>query len=83
MQNNISKSLLRKQFSEIESPVKPEWIKVKIPTDRIKAVKNTLRDNRVITVCEEAMCPNLSNCWAKSHATFMILGDVLVIWFLH
>ncbi len=75
MQNNISKSLLRKQFSEIESPVKPEWIKVKIPTDRIKAVKNTLRDNRVITVCEEAMCPNLSNCWAKSHATFMILGD--------
>ncbi len=75
MQNNISKALLRKQFSQINSPVKPPWIKVQIRTNKIKSVENTLRSNRVITVCEEAMCPNLSNCWAKSHATFMILGD--------
>tara|TARA_Y100000817_G_scaffold299825_1_gene278302 strand:+ start:25 stop:948 length:924 start_codon:yes stop_codon:yes gene_type:complete len=75
MQNHVSKALLRKQYSEIESPVKPEWIRVKLPTDKINEVKNTVSSNRVITVCEEAMCPNLSECWTKSHATFMILGD--------
>jgi lipoic acid synthetase len=67
---------LRKQFAAIESPLKPEWIKVKIRQDKIKNVKETIRSNRVVTVCEEAMCPNISDCWAKSHATFMILGDI-------
>ena len=76
MQNNVSKALLRKQFAAIESPLKPEWIKVKIRQDKIKNVKETIRSNRVVTVCEEAMCPNISDCWAKSHATFMILGDI-------
>ena len=76
MQNNISKALLRKKFSKIESPVKPEWIKVKIQTDKINQIMKTLKSNRIVTVCEEAMCPNISDCWAKSHATFMILGDI-------
>ena len=76
MQNNISKALLRKKFSTIESPVKPEWIKVKIQTDKINQIKKTLKSNSIVTVCEEAMCPNMSDCWAKSHATFMILGDI-------
>jgi lipoic acid synthetase len=76
MQNNISKALLRKKFATIESPVKPEWIKVKIQTDKINQIKKTLKSNRIVTVCEEAMCPNMSDCWAKSHATFMILGDI-------
>ncbi len=75
MQKNISKALLRKQFSAIDSPVKPNWIKVKLQLDKTKVVRDTLKFNRVITVCEEAMCPNMSKCWAKSHATFMILGD--------
>ena len=75
MQNIMSKALLRKKFANIASPRKPEWIKVKVQTEKIKEVKTTLNSNRVITVCEEAMCPNLHNCWAKSHATFMILGD--------
>ena len=76
MEKNISKTLLRKKFSAINSPNKPKWIKVKINTDKLKKVKNTLLSNRVVTVCEEAMCPNINDCWAKSHATFMILGDV-------
>ena len=76
MQNNVSKALLRKKFSTIESPVKPEWIKVKIQADKINQIQKTLRSNRIVTVCEEAMCPNMSDCWAKSHATFMILGDI-------
>ncbi len=76
MQNKISKALLRKKFSIIDNPIKPKWIKVKIQTDKINEIKKTLKSNRIVTVCEEAMCPNMSNCWAKSHATFMILGDV-------
>ena len=76
MENNLSKALLRKKFSKIDSPTKPEWIKVKIRIDKINEIKKTLRSNRVVTVCEEAMCPNMSDCWAKSHATFMILGDI-------
>ena len=76
MPNNISKALLRKKFSTIDSPVKPEWIKVKIQIDKINEIKKTLKSNKIVTVCEEAMCPNMSDCWAKSHATFMILGDI-------
>ena len=76
MTNNLSKSLLRKNFSSIQSPKKPSWIKVPIISNKINETKNTLKANRVTTVCEEAMCPNLSHCWEKSHATFMILGDV-------
>ena len=75
MRNNISKSLLRRKFFEIESPKKPKWIKVPFVADKIKETKGLLKKNRVITVCEEAMCPNLYDCWSKSHATFMILGD--------
>ena len=75
MQNNISKALLRKRFSLINSPTKPEWIKVKIQSSKIEKIEETLRSERVVTVCEEALCPNISDCWAKSHATFMILGD--------
>lgn len=76
MQNNISKALLRKKFSTIDSPAKPEWIRVKLRSDEIRELKNILKTDRVVTVCEEAMCPNMSDCWAKSHATFMILGDI-------
>ena len=75
MSNNLSKSLLRKNFSCIESPKKPDWIKVPIKNHKINETKNKLEKNRIITVCEEALCPNLSNCWEQSHATFMILGD--------
>ena len=76
MSNNLSKSLLRKNFSRVESPKKPDWIKVPIKNHRINETKNKLEKNRIITVCEEALCPNLSNCWEQSHATFMILGDI-------
>ena len=76
MNNQISKALLRKKFSDIKSPLKPEWIKVSIPSNKINQTKNTLKENKIVTVCEEAMCPNLSECWEKKHATVMILGDV-------
>ena len=55
---------------------KPEWIRVKAPGspayhDTLKIV----RDSKLVTVCEEAGCPNIGECWSKKHATFMIMGD--------
>ncbi len=56
---------------------KPEWIRAKAPTsDLVKQLKNTLRENNLYTVCEEAACPNLGECFSKGTATFMIMGDI-------
>ncbi len=56
---------------------KPEWIRVKAgsPTTRFYEIKNTLRSNNLVTVCEEASCPNIGECFGKGTATFMIMGD--------
>ena len=55
---------------------KPSWIRVKAPTSaRYHEVRRLMRDLRLTTVCEEAACPNIGECWAKSHATMMIMGD--------
>ncbi len=57
-------------------PKKPSWIRVKAPTSKFfKSTDKLLKDKNVITVCEEAACPNIAECWQKKHATFMILGD--------
>jgi lipoyl synthase len=56
---------------------KPPWIRVKAPGSAAFAETNRIvRENRLVTVCEEAGCPNIGECWEKKHATFMILGDV-------
>lgn len=56
---------------------KPEWIRIKIPTgSQIETLKNTLREHNLHTVCEEAACPNLSECFHQGTATFMIMGDI-------
>lgn len=56
---------------------KPEWIRVKIPGgDEINRIKGVLRQNRLHSVCEEAACPNLGECFQKGTATFMIMGDL-------
>ena len=58
-------------------PKKPSWIKVKAPTSKVfKFTNEILKKNGLVTVCEEALCPNISECWQKRHATFMILGDI-------
>ncbi len=72
----ISKSLIRKNFSSIKSPKKPGWLKIKLPSQKILKTKNIVKHQNLTTVCEEALCPNLSECWNKKHATFMILGDI-------
>jgi lipoic acid synthetase len=57
---------------------KPAWIKIKLPrnTDKIDHIKKTLRKNNLHSVCEEASCPNLAECFNHGTATFMILGDI-------
>jgi len=56
---------------------KPEWIRVKAgsPTTRFYEIKDILRKNNLVTVCEEASCPNIGECFGKGTATFMIMGD--------
>ena len=57
-------------------PPKPDWIRVKAPISRGYAETHALmRENKLVTVCEEAGCPNIGECWEKKHATFMIMGD--------
>ena len=59
------------------SPAKPEWIKVKAPTSpEYFETKKLLKTLNLTTVCEEAACPNIGECWAQKHATVMILGDI-------
>lgn len=58
-------------------PRKPEWIRAKAPTDsNVVRLKTLLREQSLHTVCEEAACPNLGECFAKGTATFMIMGDL-------
>jgi lipoic acid synthetase len=55
---------------------KPDWIRVKAPVSRgYLATQSIVRQNGLHTVCEEAGCPNIGECWEKKHATFMIMGD--------
>ena len=61
-----------------DSPVlpKPDWIRVKAPVSAgYFATQKLMRENALHTVCEEAGCPNIGECWEKKHATFMIMGD--------
>ena len=56
---------------------KPDWIRVKAgsPSTRFYEIKNVLRQNKLVTVCEEASCPNIGECFGQGTATFMIMGD--------
>ncbi len=55
---------------------KPQWIRSTVPAgENVKKIKKLLKDNKLFTVCEEAQCPNLGECWEDGTATIMILGD--------
>ncbi len=65
------------QFAEAPVLRKPSWIRVRIPSgNAVQALKAKLRENRLVTVCEEASCPNIHECFGHGTATFMILGEV-------
>ena len=55
---------------------KPDWIRSKIIDSKIFfQTKKVVNQNNLVTVCQEANCPNITECWSKRHATFMIMGD--------
>ncbi|HEY0293340.1 MAG TPA: lipoyl synthase [Hansschlegelia sp.] len=61
---------------ESEPLKKPDWIRVRAPGSAVyRETQDIVRANKLVTVCEEAGCPNIGECWSKKHATFMILGD--------
>jgi len=56
---------------------KPDWIRIKVPLgNSVKKIKDQLRENSLNSVCEEATCPNLNECFSKGTATFMIMGEI-------
>ena len=68
----------RLKFFPREKLAKPGWIRVRapLPGSRFHEIKRILREQRLHTVCEEARCPNIGECFGKGTATFMILGDI-------
>jgi lipoic acid synthetase len=66
-----------KVIPTVELPRKPEWIRVRLgSSERVESIKQTLRRHKLSSVCEEAACPNLSECFSGGTATFMIMGDI-------
>jgi lipoic acid synthetase len=60
-----------------EQPKKPSWIRVKAPTSEgYKHTRDILKSKKLVTVCEEAGCPNVGECWSQGHATMMIMGEI-------
>lgn len=66
-----------KVIPTVELPKKPDWIRVRMGSSaRVESIKQTLRKHKLSSVCEEAACPNLSECFSSGTATFMIMGDI-------
>lgn len=64
------------RFEKKPAPQRPDWIRVKAPISKdYQDTRDLIRDHKLNTVCEEASCPNIGECWAKKHATVMILGS--------
>lgn len=69
--------IIDNESSTIQPSRRPEWLKVRLPSgEGYHEVKNIVQSSRLHTVCEEARCPNIAECWGRRTATFMILGDV-------
>jgi lipoic acid synthetase len=63
--------------ADAAQPKKPDWIRVKAPvSEGYKATRDIIRSQKLVTVCEEAGCPNVGECWSQGHATMMIMGEI-------
>ena len=66
-----------KVIPTVEIQRKPDWMRIRISSSpRVQEIKDILRENKLSTVCEEAACPNLSECFSHGTATFMIMGEI-------
>jgi lipoic acid synthetase len=68
---------MKKSLPVADRPRRPEWMKVRAPNanSRYHEVKGLMREGGLVTICEEARCPNIGECWGRGTATFQILGD--------
>ena len=67
----------KRRNPDCPQPRRPEWLRVKAPVSAEYAeTRSLMREHNLVTVCEEAACPNIGECWAQKHATMMILGSV-------
>ena len=75
-ENKISRNTAR--FPQLDKPLrKPDWIRIRLPRgNAVENLKQKLRQQQLVTVCEEASCPNIHECFSKGTATFMILGEI-------
>lgn len=72
-------AIIREEEIGVAEPArrKPEWLRVKMPSgDNYHQLKRLMRAKTLHTVCEEAMCPNIGDCWDRGTATFLLLGDI-------
>jgi lipoyl synthase len=73
----IKHGIQRKEVEDVPRERKPGWLKVRLPSgENFGKVKQTVREHRLSTVCEEAMCPNIGECWDAGTATIMLMGFV-------
>ena len=77
----MTKKIRPRHPEKVKNPInpikkKPEWIRSKLTNSReFFTTKSVVNKNNLVTVCQEANCPNITECWSKRHATFMIMGD--------
>ena len=79
--SKVQKEVVRhpEKVNKPSSPIsrKPPWIRVKAPVSAgYRNTKAIIKENELVTVCEEANCPNVGECWSQGHATMMIMGDI-------
>ncbi len=68
---------VRRDTPELQRGNKPKWLRARMPSGpKFAAVRQTVRDHRLSTVCEESMCPNIGECWNNGTATIMVMGSV-------
>ncbi len=61
----------------VPQPKRPDWLRVRAPIGEVfEETRNLMRNQNLVTVCEEAACPNIGECWSQKHATMMILGSI-------
>lgn len=75
---NTKKVVLKSEDNNTPNPNKPQWLRIKLPTDskRLLSIKALIRQNGLHSVCEEASCPNLTECFNQGKITFLILGEI-------
>src|SRR6186997_475248 len=68
---------MKRSLPVAQRPRRPEWMKVRAPSanSRYFEVKSLMREGGLVTICEEARCPNIGECWGAGTATFQIMGD--------